>query len=98
MTDTLQRLQAFYVSQCNGDWEHSYGITIESLDNPGWIVRVSISETRFEALDIAEHRERSNDDWIHIATKADSHHKFVECACGPQNLTEAIDLVLSYFK
>ena len=33
----FQRLQKWYKSQCNGDWEHSFGIKIETLDNPGWI-------------------------------------------------------------
>jgi hypothetical protein len=26
----------WYTKQCNGDWEHSYGIRIDTIDNPGW--------------------------------------------------------------
>ncbi len=42
---TLERLQEWYLSQCNGDWEHSCGVTIESLDNPGWRVRIDLEST-----------------------------------------------------
>lgn len=41
----LTRLQAWYTNQCNGDWEHSYGIHIESCDNPGWWVKVNLLGT-----------------------------------------------------
>jgi len=36
----LTELQAWYVVQCDGDWEHTYGVKIETLDNPGWMLRV----------------------------------------------------------
>jgi immunity protein 53 of polymorphic toxin system len=38
-------LQSWYLRRTNGDWEHSYGITIETLDNPGWRVLIDLSET-----------------------------------------------------
>ena len=43
----------WYVVQCNGDWEHSSGITITSLDNPGWLVKIELVGT---ALDNKEFR------------------------------------------
>jgi len=43
--NTLQRLQAWYVDQCNGDWEHQHGVRIESLDNPGWWVKIDLQGT-----------------------------------------------------
>ena len=42
---SLAELQAWYRSQCNDDWEHSYGVKIETLDNPGWSVTVDLTET-----------------------------------------------------
>ena len=42
---TLDDLQVWYDAQCNGDWEHSYGVRIETLDNPGWHVRIDLAET-----------------------------------------------------
>jgi len=35
MQNLLQFLQEWYLEQCNGDWEHEFGIKIETLDNPG---------------------------------------------------------------
>ncbi|WP_312236591.1 Imm53 family immunity protein [Stenotrophomonas sp.] len=34
--------------QCNKDWEHTFGITIEALDNPGWHIRIDLIETELE--------------------------------------------------
>ena len=34
----LLRLQRWYVSRCDGEWEHGMGVRIETLDNPGWQV------------------------------------------------------------
>ena len=41
----LNRLTRWYLSQCDGDWEHSYGISIETLDNPGWHMRIELTDT-----------------------------------------------------
>ena len=35
----------WYQAQCDGEWEHDYGITIQSLDNPGWVVRIDLTGT-----------------------------------------------------
>jgi hypothetical protein len=34
--DLISWLQRWYTAQCDGGWEHHYGITIGTLDNPGW--------------------------------------------------------------
>jgi hypothetical protein len=41
--DALSRLQAWYFAQCDGEWEHSYGIHIENCDNPGRLLRTTAS-------------------------------------------------------
>ena len=45
---TLARLQAWYKRQCNGDWEHSSGVRIDSCDNPGWWVKINLPGTPLE--------------------------------------------------
>ncbi len=45
----LAELQGWYLSQCNGEWEHSHGIHIGTLDNPGWRVRIDLRGTDLEA-------------------------------------------------
>lgn len=44
----LKWLEEWYKNNCNGDWEHSYGITIETLDNPGWEIRIDLKGTMLE--------------------------------------------------
>lgn len=43
--NTLERLQAWYSQQCNGEWEHSSGISIQTCDNPGWWVKINLVDT-----------------------------------------------------
>jgi hypothetical protein len=31
----LPKLQTWYTEECNGDWEHQFGVDIGTLDNPG---------------------------------------------------------------
>ena len=33
------QLSNWFASQCDGEFEHAYGIRIESTDNPGWLIR-----------------------------------------------------------
>ena len=51
---TLSRLQAWYVTQCNGDWEHHHGVSIESCDNPGWWVKISLVDTPLQGMAFTE--------------------------------------------
>lgn len=42
----LGDLQNFYAN-CNGDW-HLYGVRINTLDNPGWSVKIDLEETNLD--------------------------------------------------
>ena len=60
---TLERLQAWYSRQCDGTWEHSSGIIIETCDNPGWWVKVDLAGTDLfgrKFSGIAEGVDRNN--------------------------------------
>lgn len=57
MNDLLERIEEWYSSQCDGEWEHRWGVSIETLDNPGWIVRIDLAGTRLEGAVF----ERSDD-------------------------------------
>src|SRR3990167_10532945 len=51
-TETLHNLTwlaRWYGAQCDGDWEHSYGVAIETLDNPGWALKIDLSDTPLES-------------------------------------------------
>ncbi|MDJ0600941.1 MAG: immunity 53 family protein [Crocosphaera sp.] len=68
--DALIWLENWYTSQCDGDWEHTYGIDIKTLDNPGWLVIIDLLQTELENYKFDEVSiKRSNNDWIHCCLK-----------------------------
>ena len=71
----VRELQHWYGAECNGDWEHSYGIVIETLDNPGWSVVIDLNETTLACrARAATSRHASEHDWVEIKITSD---KFV---------------------
>jgi hypothetical protein len=48
--DQLEWLERWYQEQCDGEWEHAHGVTIETLDNPGWLVQVDLQGKGPEAM------------------------------------------------
>ena len=58
-------LENWYSSQCDGSWEHFYGIKIETLDNPGWEVEIDLCETELINKPFVEiDRDISDNDWL----------------------------------
>lgn len=49
----LSALAQWYASQCNGEWEHHRGISIESCDNPGWWVKIDLEGTSLSGMSFA---------------------------------------------
>ncbi len=47
---------------CDGDWEHTYGITVSTSDNPGWIVDIDIEGTPLEGAPFAQVSQGAGDD------------------------------------
>jgi hypothetical protein len=89
MTDQLGWLQQWYADRCNGDWEHLYGVTIGTLDNPGWSLDIDLAETILSDLVVKRvFTERSENDWIsYEVTSA----KFLGRG-GPLALNELIEV------
>jgi hypothetical protein len=95
----LSGLQAWYLAQCDGDWEHSCGIRIETLDNPGWSLVVDLTDTHmdgreFDSVERGVGGDSSPDDQDWLACKV-SDNKFVAHG-GPQNLAEMITVFLRW--
>ena len=62
----IERLQEWYISCCDGDWEHEFGIHIGTLDNPGWSVSVDLERTKLMNAQFEPIREDiSESDWLH---------------------------------
>lgn len=85
--DSLTWLQAWYVTQCDGDWEHAHGVQIDTLDNPGWHLRVDLADTPLRTVSFSQIEvHRSEHDWL-VLRRDDATF---EAVCGPLNLNEAI--------
>jgi hypothetical protein len=89
MQVTLDWLQTTFATFCDGDWEHYYGITIETLDNPGWRVTIDLVDTdlaphAFPPVDYAA----SEQDWVHCRVREGRFEGFG----GPYNLTDILRL------
>ncbi|MEK3825873.1 Imm53 family immunity protein [Paenibacillus sp. FSL K6-1558] len=86
--DTLLWLQNWYYQHCNGDWEHTYGVKIDTIDNPGWSVEINLVETcleneHFDSIDI----ERDEENWYYCNVR---DGKFIG-AGGARNLEEILN-------
>jgi len=57
----IEKLQRIYASQCNGDWEHSWGVHIETLDNPGWKFQFNLKYTPLHHLPFEAVRTERNE-------------------------------------
>jgi len=63
--EDIRWLQSWYAGQCNGEWEHTRGVTIESLDNPGWMLVVDLAETHLAGAQFEPVKVRNGDeDWM----------------------------------
>lgn len=61
----LSWIQRWYESRCDGNWEHDYGVSIGTIDNPGWWVKIDLTGTDLEGRPFAEvSRPEPEPDWL----------------------------------
>jgi len=96
---TIEKLQEWYLSQCNEDWEHQYGVQITNIDNPGWELKVDLVNTGFEGLEltpfeygVGEDVESSGNDWIICKVENNMYHAYG----GPEKLDEMINIFFKW--
>lgn len=95
----IEELQDWYFAQCNDDWEHTYGVKIENIDNPGWMIKIdlvgtALERTSFEGYSygVGDEAETSGDNWLFARTE---NGKYIACG-GPYKLKEMISIFLSW--
>ena len=95
----IEEIQKWYHSQCNEDWEHGLGVSVETLDNPGWSVKIDIEDTELEnrayeefSYGTGDEADTSGNDWL--ITKIENR-QFVGCG-GPYKLKEILSLFISW--
>lgn len=97
--NAIRELQSWFLSQCDRDWEHGYGVKISTLDNPGWSVSIELADTDLEEVEFEEIKRgvgvdarEGDDDWL-ICKVADQ--KFEGCG-GPETLEEILSIFLRW--
>lgn len=66
----LEWLENWFSEVCDGSWEHDNGIIIETIDNPGWRVEISLEDTPWEKLSCPDRTiDCGEDNWVHIIKK-----------------------------
>ncbi len=63
-SNILEWISNWYLQNCDGNWEHDFGIIIETLDNPGWSIIIDTVGTSVKLEDkpwILQ--EKSPKDW-----------------------------------
>ncbi len=88
--DALTWLEDWYASQCDGLWEHGYGIEIGNIDNPGWTLKIDLIGTNLEntPFDEARHNFDGEVSWWKCWRDAGEFH----AVCGARNLRSVIEV------
>ncbi len=94
MKSSIELLEQWFESQCDGDWEHRTAIKIINTDNPGWLVEIDISETEMEDKNYSEFEEDMDtvSDWVFCRV---IDNKF-QGSGGPKMLTRILDSFLKW--
>jgi len=91
--NALKRLERWYRGNCDGDWEHRWGVTIETLDNPGWSIKIDLVGTRLAGHSFAPLEHRLSKRNFLVARIDDEKFK---AFCGPDRLEDALKLFLDW--
>ena len=96
--ENLNWLMQWYLAECNDDWEHSYGVKVDTLDNPGWTLKIDLRETDLlgRSFKRVEQGEPASDleEWRRLGSwlVADVNGDVFDVACGPLDLPAAIQV------
>ena len=89
----LVELQKWFHSNCDGDWEHSCGVKMETLDNPGWRVTIDLLGTPLQDIPFVEISDLDHvTDWMRCWVE---NCKF-EAAGGTSKLEEMLSEFLKW--
>jgi Immunity protein 53 len=93
--NVFEWLQQWYKSQCDGDWEHEYGITIETVDNPGWYITINLIGTECDGHSFSPVKfEKDEMNWYFCLLRNNNF----EASCGPCNLEMVLQIFQEWVK
>jgi hypothetical protein len=83
----------WYHSNCDGDWEHASGVRIDTIDNPGWGISISLEGTELEHKKFQEIEiNNSEKDWLICFIKNTNF----EGRCSTLNLLQVLHIFRSW--
>ena len=90
----LNELEKWYKNHCNGDWEHTYGLKICTIDNPGWSVIIDLMGTELEDEKLKKKVIQGNDEsnWIIFEAKGSTFYGYG----GVENLSDILASFLDW--
>lgn len=74
--DVLDWLGHWFEAQCDGEWEHGFGPSICTLDNPGWSLKIDLAGTDCDGRTLGRvtHDEGNGSDWWTCWTEDNAFH------------------------
>lgn len=89
MDDLLAWLQDWYSGNCDGSWEHLYGVTVGTIDNPGWTMTINLEGTDLEGRVFQRlERDVTDDDWLRCWVEDNTFNG----VGGPHNLSSILEV------
>ena len=94
----FENIAKWYEMHCDGKWEHENGVSIVTMDNPGWSVRIDLRGTSLQRRPMAPYRsdnfEEDNTDWVECKLSPDANQFWG--VGDPSKLVFILDYFLSF--
>lgn len=82
--DIMGFFKEWYISKCDGEWEHMHGIKISNIDNPGWQIEITGEDKKIPfTIDQAV----GEDSWMVINASEDKFTGY----CSAENLLMVLE-------
>ncbi len=93
-TSPFGQLQSWYFAECDGDWEHSFGVQFDTMGgDSGWRGEINVEETELEDLEFwPVERQSDSRNWLRCSV---SKNKFV-FECGTLQLEDCIEIFVDW--
>lgn len=91
--NAFEKIIFWYISNCDDDWEHQYGIKINTIDNPGWEVTIDLACTDMQDLEVEyKLHEENPESWYGHSVK----NKVFKAAGDPAKLEKLLEIFVEY--
>ena len=92
--EVFQYLADWYENQCNRKWDSKRGISLRSLDRPGWLLKVDLvgtdlEHTPFQPVRVGVTDKGQPEEPVWMTCRV--HEGQFIAACSPDMLSHALD-------